>query len=482
MNEKVIVNLFFATSISVGKLIDACRLTFSYGRRLLNNKCNIRDMTTQVQKYISHHKLLTKQSKVLVGLSGGPDSMVLIHILMRLGYECIAAHCNFHLRGEDSDNDAAFVSKWCRENNIPLFAINFNTHSYAASKKISIEMAARELRYNWFERLRADQNADAIAIGHHKDDSVETVLINLIRGTGIKGLTGIPIINKHIVRPLLSVSRREIMEYLSLNEVPYVIDHTNEEEMYIRNTLRLSVLPILGKINPSVKDSINTTSRNLREVEKIYDGYIKNAIKTVLIDNLIDIAKLEKTYSPQSLLFEILSPLGFTPSVIEDISNNLDSTPGKIYLSVDYRVLKDRDYLVISKNNAENHGEKEYLIYPETKKIDEPFKLILKKEEYSPLFEIKKETAVLHADFDKLSFPLILRKWRKGDWFVPFGMKGKKKLSDFFTDNKFSLFEKEEAWILLSGDDIVWIVNHRSDNRFKIDEATKTVYTFILTK
>lgn len=265
-------------------------------------------MTTQIQEYILQHKLFTKQSKVLVGLSGGPNSMALINILMQLGYNCIAAHCNFHLRGNDSDSDAAFVSSWCNENDIPLFTIDFNTHEYAASNKISIEMAARELRYNWFEELRVEQQADVIGIAHHKDDSVETILINLIRGTGIKGLTGIPIVNKHIVRPLLIISRGQIMEYLFKGQVPYVIDHTNEEELYTRNIIRLKVLPILEKINPSVKNSIVATSNNLKEAEKIYDGYINDALEGLFKNNLIDIEKLKQTHSPQSVLFEILSP------------------------------------------------------------------------------------------------------------------------------------------------------------------------------
>lgn len=437
-------------------------------------------MITQVNEYISHHNLLTKQSKVLVGLSGGPDSMALIHKLIQLGYNCIAGHCNFHLRGENSNSDAAFVNRWCAENNIPLFTIDFDTESYATSKKISIEMAARELRYDWFEKIRLEQNATSIGIAHHKDDSVETILINLIRGTGIKGLTGIPITNKYVVRPLLDVSRSEIMEYLSLNEVPYVIDNTNEEEIYTRNTLRLKVLPTLEKINPSVKNSIVTTANNLKEVEKIYDAYIQYAIATVLQDNLIDIAKLQQTYSHQSVLFEILSPLGFTPSVIEDIANNLDSIPGKIYLANSYRLLKDREHLVISKHNPTGDEVKEYLIYPDTVNSVLPINIKIESENYTPDFKIQKNRSILHVDSDKLNFPLVLRKWRKADWFVPFGMKGKKKLSDFFTDNKFTLFEKEETWILISGDDIVWIVNHRADNRFKVNSTTKTVCTITL--
>ena len=441
-------------------------------------------MVTKVQEYIVHHKLFTKQSKVLVGLSGGPDSMVLIHLLMQLGYNCIAAHCNFHLRGKDSDKDAAFVSKWCNENNIPLFTIDFDTEEYAATNKISIEMAARELRYNWFEKLRLEQNADVVGIAHHKDDSVETILINLIRGTGIKGLTGIPIVNKHIVRPLLQVSRRQIMEYLSSNKVPYVIDHTNEEEMYTRNIIRLKVLPTLKKLNPSVKNSIITTSNNLKEAEKIYNGYINQAIEEVLNNNLIDIAKLKETYSPQSVLFEILSPIGFTSSVIEDISNNLDSIPGKMYHADGFRLLKDRDYLIISdiELGELQNKDKEYLIYADSTDKNLPFSLTVHKEEYTPEFEIKRNKAILHCDIDKLAFPLTLRRWKEGDWFVPFGMKGKKKLSDFFSDNKFSIFQKEETWVLLSDNDVVWIVNHRADNRFRITEATNTVYTLSLGK
>ncbi len=441
-------------------------------------------MITQIQEYITHHKLFSKQSKVLIGLSGGPDSMVLTHVLMQLGYNCMAAHCNFHLRGKDSKKDAEFVSKWCNENDIPLFTTDFDTTEYAISNKISIEMAARELRYNWFEKLRVEHSVDVIGIGHHKDDSVETILINLIRGTGIKGLTGIPIVNKHIVRPLLSVSRQQIMEYCSINKLPYVVDHTNEEEVYTRNILRLKVLPILEKINPSVKNSIITTANNLKEVEKIYNGYIGNVVDTVVNNNLIDIEKLKQTYSPQSVLFEILLPLGFTPSVIEDVSNNLNSIPGKMYHAESFRLLKDRDYLVISDNKLEKtEGEdKEHLIYADSTGKELPFGLAINKEAFTPQFEIQKNRTVLHCDFGKLSFPLTLRKWKEGDWFVPFGMKGKKKLSDFFTDNKFSLFQKEETWVLLSGNDIVWIVNHRADNRFKITDATKTVYTIKLTK
>lgn len=433
-------------------------------------------MKSQVQEYISYHKLLSKDSKVIVGLSGGPDSMVLIHILLQLGYECIAAHCNFHLRGEASDEDAEFVNKWCEEQNVPLNTISFDTQAYASQKKISIEMAARNLRYNWFETIRKEHKADAIAIAHHQDDSVETILINLIRGTGIKGLTGIPNKNNYIVRPLLSISRSEIIEYLIKNKIPYVTDHTNEEDIYTRNTLRLKVLPILETINPSVKKSIITTSHNLQEAEKIYNNYIADVLPSVFKKNHINIEQLKRTFSPQSILFEILAPLGFTPSVIEDVSNNLDSIPGKVYLSKEYRLLKDREHLIISEIETKEFENEMFLIYPDSQVLKTPFSMSIRKEKYDSDFKIQKRHTILQIDFDKLSFPLTLRKWKKGDWFIPFGMTGKKKLSDFFTDNKFNLIEKEATWVLTSEKEIVWIINHRVDNRFRITNTTKSVF------
>ena len=433
-------------------------------------------MIGEVEAYISHHKLLHKQSKVIVGLSGGPDSMVLIHILLQLGYVCIASHCNFNLRGEDSNDDEKFVTKWCKQQNVTLDVVSFDTHAYALAHKVSIEMAARNLRYDWFEKLRKKYDANAIAIAHHRDDSIETILINLIRGTGIKGLTGIPIKNKYVVRPLLGVSRSEIMEYLASNQIPYVTDLTNEEDIYTRNTIRLKVLPLLETINPSVRNAILTTSTNLKEVEKIYDNYIHDTSQFVLQGNKINIEKLKLTSSPQSLLFEILSPLGFTPSVIEDVANNLDAIPGKVYLSNKYRLLKDRAYLIISDTDLFEDDDKEYLIYADTSNIEVPLSMSIKREIKDSNFKIQKINTTLQVDFDKLTFPLTLRRWRKGDWFIPFGMTGKKKLSDFFSDNKFNLLDKETTWILTSGDEIVWIVNHRLDDRFKITNDTKTIF------
>ena len=430
-------------------------------------------MLNTVRSYIEKENLLAPNAKIIVGLSGGMDSMALIEILMQLNYTCIAAHCNFHLRGIESDNDEKFVKQWCLSKKIPFITTDFFTVKYAAQKKISIEMAARELRYNWFETIRQQYDADYISVAHHKDDSIETVLLNLIRGTGIKGLTGISPKNGYIIRPLLSISRSDIEKYIIENEIPYVTDSTNEENIYTRNMLRLSIMPILKEINPAIKDALYRTSQNLFEAEKIYRNSINDSIKKVYKNGVIEINKLKKETSPQSILFEILSTLGFTPSTIEDVYESMDKISGKTFYSESHRLIKDREKFLID-DLSENYSESEsYLIDNDVNELTMPLNLIIEKVK-SPV-ELQKNSSFLYADLDKLTFPLHLRKWKSGDWFIPFGMKGKKKLSDYFTDQKFSIKDKEDAWLLLSGNEIVWIVGERSDERFKITNATENI-------
>ena len=435
-------------------------------------------MLEKVREYIQKENLIKDNTKIIVGLSGGMDSMVLLDILTLLGYSCIAAHCNFHLRGEESNRDEIFVKKWCKSIDIPFTSINFDTNQYALDRKISIEMAARELRYHWFETLRKHYQANYIAVAHHKDDSVETVLLNLIRGTGIKGLTGISAKNGHVVRPLLCISRLEIEKYILERDIPHVTDSTNSEDLYLRNSLRLNVLPLLETLNPSVKDTIYRTSRNLTEAEKIYSESIQKSIKDVFSDNKIDINKLRQTASPRSVLFELLTTYNFTPSTIEDISESIDSISGKIFYSDSgsdlkkkkYRLIKDRNYFLLDVVNDIINDNQTYLIEEETTEIDFPINLKIR--EISSPKDIIYDSRFLYIDADKIKYPLVLRKWRSGDWFIPFGMKGRKKLSDYFSDRKFSLKDKEDAWLLASGDDIVWIVGERNDNRFRISEDT----------
>ncbi len=430
-------------------------------------------MIDKVREYIENEKLLRAGEKVVVGLSGGMDSMALIDLLTRLEYRCIAAHCNFHLRGEESLRDANFVKEWCKEAQIPLVTIDFDTHRHASHRKISIEMAARELRYDWFETIRREQSADSIAVAHHRDDSVETVLLNLIRGTGIRGVTGIVPRNQRVIRPLLNVSRDEIEAYVAERKIPYVVDSTNAEDAYIRNAIRLNIIPALETINPRAKEAIHRTSRHLSEVEKIYKQSIDQSIGSVFNNNRISIPLLRETPSPRAVLYELLFPLGFSPSTIEDVYQCMEGEPGKFFFSATHRLMKDRDFFLLDNTEKGPPDVASYTIHEGTDEIQHPIHLTLRTEEMP--IEIRKERDFLYLDADKVVYPLQLRRWEQGDWFVPFGMKGRKKLSDFFTDSKLNRKEKEEVWVLLSGGQIVWIVGRRGDDRLRVTEATKRV-------
>ncbi|HOV71654.1 MAG TPA: tRNA lysidine(34) synthetase TilS [Dysgonamonadaceae bacterium] len=430
-------------------------------------------MIEKVRNYIKENRLLDPEDRVIVGFSGGMDSVTLLDVLLSLGYHCVAAHCNFHLRGEESERDAAFVKQWCEHIGVEMVSVDFDTYRYATTHKISIEMAARELRYEWFEDMRKQHHANVIAVAHHRDDLVETVLLNLIRGTGIRGLTGISPKNNSIVRPLLCVSRDEIEAYVDERKLPFIFDSSNSDDVFVRNFLRLNIMPLLEKINPSVKNAMYRTARHVGEAKKIYDYYVETQKKAIFVDNQIDIEKLKATLSPAVMLFEILTPLGFNASVIEDISQRLDSTPGKVFYSDNYRLIKDRSKLILEKIADKKLQQEEYTIDKVSQEITDPIRL--KISFLSGYTTINKDPRFLYADADKLSFPLTLRKWQSGDWFVPFGMRGRKKLSDFFTDRKFSLADKENAWVLSSGENIVWIVGERPDERFKVTESTENV-------
>lgn len=427
----------------------------------------------KVKKYISDNQLIDQHAVIVVGFSGGADSVTLLDILVRLGYRCIAAHCNFHLRGDESDADAAFTKKWCEKNKITYTSADFDTVQYASDHKISIEMAARDLRYNWFETIRKQYDAEAIAVGHHQDDSVETVLLNLIRGTGISGLRGILPKNDKIVRPLLCVGRDEIENYLRSKNIPFRTDSTNEQGIYRRNFLRLHILPALQTLNPAVREALLRTAANMAEVEKVYRTAIDSDIAKVVEDRQINIEQLRKSVSPQAVLYEFLSPLGFTSSVVEDILDNLEAISGKQFFSKTHRLIKDREVFILDEIRESKQTPVVFSISEDDHRPEAPIRLEIQKLK-APII-IDKNRNCLFVDADQLSFPLTLRNWKPGDWFIPFGMKGKKKVSDFFTDQKFSLKEKEDAWLLFSDKRLVWIVGHRSDERFKVNSTTQNI-------
>lgn len=430
-------------------------------------------MKEQIQQYIIQHQLLSGEKPVVVGISGGADSVALLHILVSLGYKCIAAHCNFNLRGDESFRDEQFTIDFTKRLQVPLCKISFETNKYAQENRLSVEMAARELRYRWFEELLNTYDADAVAVAHHRDDSVETLLINLTRGSGITGLTGIKPKNGNVVRPLLCVSREDIYAYIENNGLEYVTDSSNSSDIYTRNFIRLKVIPLLEEINPSVKASLARTANHLYDASLIYNHSIEEARKVIIQNNRLSISVLLSFPAPATILYEMLKPYGFSRTVCESIFTVLDKDSGKIFYSSTHRLLKDRSDLLIDVLSGEDN--RAYQINLEDDNVDLPVELkpeiVVIKEDY----QIEKDKKFAYFDFDKLSFPLVLRHWQEGDWFVPFGMKGKKKISDYFNDKKFSLFDKEKTWLLCSGQDVIWIVGERTDNRYRIEKTTKRV-------
>lgn len=423
-------------------------------------------MKQKIARYINRHRLFSPKDKILVALSGGADSVALLRLLLDLGYACEAAHCNFHLRGEESDRDEAFVRRLCKEQQVSLHIVHFDTERTAKERHISIEMAARELRYDWFEKMRKECGATVVAVAHHQDDSVETLLLNLLRGTGINGLCGIRPKNGHIVRPLLCLDRKDLLDYLSSIGQPYVTDSTNLQDEYTRNKIRLNLLPLMREINPSAKESILKTAEHLNDAAAIYNKGIEEAKRRISNPQGIRIDALKQEVAAETVLFETLHPMGFNASQTQDIYRSLDGQPGKSFRSAGWRVIKDRELLLITP----------------LQETPQPV-LEIKEYDYTANFAIPHDRNTACFDADKLTSPLSLRLWKQGDTFVPFGMKGRKKVSDYLTDRKFSLLRKERQWLLCSGDEIAWLVGERADNRFRIDKDTrKVVVATVVTK
>jgi tRNA(Ile)-lysidine synthase len=434
-------------------------------------------MLHKIRTYIEKHDLLRPDDTVIAGLSGGADSVALLHILKQLNYSCMAAHCNFHLRGDESHQDALFAQQQAASLQIPFYQKDFDTTGYAARKHISVEMAARELRYAWFEELRMTHKAQAIAVAHHQDDSVETVLLNLIRGTSIRGLSGIRSKRDAVIRPLLESTRQEILGWLHQQNITYRTDSSNLSDEYTRNFIRLHILPMMEKLNPSVGKAIARAAGHLSDVEVIFADWIEKERKRLMdAQQRVSIAGLMQSAAPQTVLYELLNPFGFTRFVCDAVYHSLSGESGKIFFAPasNYQLVKDRDFLLLTTRQTKE--ETVYAIYADDS-IETPIRLQTQSVVKTLDFQIEKRKSVASFDFDKLAFPLTLRTWKQGDWFIPFGMKGRKKLSDYFSDQKFDRNRKDRTWLLCSGSDIIWIVGERPDDRYKIDDSTKNILT-----
>ena len=426
-------------------------------------------MWSKVERYIEKHKLIKPSELYIVALSGGADSVALLLLLKNGGFNIHAAHCNFHLRGEESDRDEAFCEQLCADENIPFHRAHFDTREYADLHKVSIEMAARELRYRWFEQLRQDIGAAGICVAHHRDDSVETVLLNLVRGTGLRGLTGIQPRNGHILRPLLCVSRAEIEAFLAEKGQKYVTDSTNLETDVQRNVVRLEVLPLLRKLNPAVVENIQRTAENLAEAQQVLNTIVAN------IDNVktLELSELDKYGSSEYLVFEWLKKYGFNGDQVRQI---LDAETGRIVSSaMGYDVLKDRGRLIVEPalepfRPMRIPEEGMYVLDGKTRFS------VRKKTVY-----VSKEPHVATLDAAKVSFPLTVRRVEEGDCMQPYGMKGKKLLSDLMTDLKMTVFEKRRQLVVVDSQGVVlWAVGLRVAGFAAVSTTTSEVLEFSL--
>ncbi len=437
-------------------------------------------MLTLFRNHIDTNLAFLKESKLLIACSGGLDSIVLTHLCHTVGFTFGIAHCNFKLREDESDKDEEFVAAIADKFKCQFNKQHFNTSLYANKKRISIQMAARELRYNWFKEVLISEAYDYVLTAHHSDDNLETFLINISRGTGIDGLTGIPEINTVYVRPLLPFSRNQILDYAQEHGITWREDSSNSDTKYLRNKLRNDVIPLLKLITPEFLQNFETTLDHIKQTNR----FVKNQIDRVRQDIFdyidqetirIPIDKLKQYNDPKTYLYFLLKEYGFT--AWNDILNMLTAQSGKQIFSSTHRLIKDRTDLLLSPIQ-ENISDRNYKIPEEEDVVILPSGM-LKIKEVDQLAATDLNT--IYVDKEKLKYPLIVRKWEEGDYFYPFGMQGKKKLSKYFKDEKLSLLAKERVWLLCSDKDIIWILNYRADNRFRITPQTKQLLKVTIT-
>lgn len=430
-------------------------------------------MQQKFENHIAQNFPFLIGKNLLLAASGGLDSMVMVDLFHKLPFEIAIAHCNFQLRGLESFGDQSFIQNYAETNNIKFFLTQFDTEAFANDYKLSTQVAARELRYNWFYELLETKKYDYILTAHHADDNLETFFIHLIRGTGIDGFTGIPSKNDRVIRPLLIFSRSEIEQYAKKNAIEWREDSSNAKDKYLRNKIRHKLVPILKDLNPDFLSSFQKTQNHLQESKAMVDDasflVYQQVAKEKGTEIHFDLNQLKKLPNFKSYLYYWFNGFGF--SAWEDIYDLIDGQSGKQVFSEEFRLLKNRDFLILSPINSEDDNEV-YFINKNQKEVKIPLKLSFSKESVISLLQ----NTSIFVDEDKLWYPLVLRRWKDGDVFQPLGMDGKsKKVSKFFKDEKLSLIEKEKTWLLCSDNEIVWIVGLRQDERFKIKSTTKNI-------
>lgn len=429
-------------------------------------------MLQRLQNHIQQNFSFLSGKKLLLAVSGGIDSMVLVDLFSKMNFEISIAHCNFQLRGNESKQDEIFVKTQSEKYNINIFLKYFETEIYAQTNKLSIQQAARKLRYNWFYKLLEREGLDYLLTAHHLDDSLETFLINFTRGTGIDGLTGIPEQNGKILRPLLIFSREEIENYATSNNISWREDSSNASDKYFRNKIRHHVIPVLKELNPSLLESFENTVKNLSGINSLVKDALASNFKNIANKKndaiYFDIDKLIELENYKSYLYEWLKPFDF--SDWHSIYDLIHNQSGKQIFSENYRLLKDRNQLIVSKKKINNHKEV-FLISEDENSILKPLNLSICNQSYIS----NPSESCIFVNKEKLKFPLKLRKWQEGDYFYPSGMQGKKKVSKYFKDEKLSLLDKENTWLLCSENEVIWIINYRADQRFLANNNTQQI-------
>ena len=438
-------------------------------------------MLKDFTNHINNNLPFLKGSKLVIAVSGGIDSVVLSHLCQSLGLKFSMAHCNFNLREEESNKDEDFVLELAEDLDVEIFIQNFDTETYAKENKRSIQMAARELRYDWFKELAAQLKFDYVLTAHHADDNLETFLINFSRGTGLNGLTGIPVLNENIARPLLAFSREQIEQYAKSEGILWREDASNASRKYLRNKLRHEVVPILKEINPHLLDSFQNTLSNLNDTASIVNESIKSFTKQAVVatdqyGTSYSIAEFTKTANPKAYLFELFKDYGFTEW--NDVLNLLVAESGKMVKSNTHRLIKHRENLILAELKQIN-----------IKTVTLSENELQNGRISTPIGELKFDTVEnitttsknsIYVDKDRLKFPLELRLWEDGDVFQPIGMSGKKKVSKYLKDEKLSLVEKEKICLLNSNGKVVWVIGKRADDRFKVTDSTKHIVKITL--
>ena len=456
------------------------------------------DLLEQIRVATEGH-IDTQEGPVLVGVSGGADSIALLLALKELGFNVEALHCNFELRAAESDRDETFVRKVCRENAIAVTVKHFRTKAEAQRQGISIEMAARQLRYDWFGRMARLRKAQCVCVAHHRDDNAETLLLNLIRGTGIRGLCGMKAVSAiatalttltasgssaaqdssvPLLRPLLAISRADIEAWLTERGQQWVTDSTNlKADAAVRNKIRLEVLPLLRELNPRISETLSETGERMTEATVLYDFALNEQRRGVECATGINIQALRQTIAPRTVLYEILKDRGFTAEQADDIYGQLDGEPGHEWQSAEWRLLRNRGQLLWQRRDDRPEVTPAVLPLEGLAEVSKDMRLLIRRQAVYPGFDIPKTSATACFDLEKLTLPLTVRLAREGDRLQPFGMEGTRLVSDLLTDLKLSVFEKEKQLVVLSGDRIAWVVGRRVAAGFEIDEHTRFAMT-----